>query len=105
VHVLQGIDERHLRTSVAGEPVGELGAITRSPRTASMRAHGEVEVLAIRADEFLDLLRSNGDIAEGTVTLLARRLYAAMADPASLPRDYERAEPSSESSTMPPTSF
>jgi hypothetical protein len=39
------------------------------------------------------------------VTLLARRLYAAMADPASLPRDYERAEPSSESSTMPPTSF
>jgi hypothetical protein len=105
VHVLQGIDERHLRTCVAGEPIGELGAITRSPRTASMRAHGEVEVLAIRADEFLDLLRSNGDVAEGTVTLLARRLYAAMADPASLPRDYERAEPSSESSTMPPTSF
>lgn len=105
VHVLQGIDERHLRTCVPGETVGELGAITRSPRTASMRAHGEVEVLAIRADEFLDLLRSNGDVAEGTVTLLARRLYAAMADPASLPRDYERAEPSSESSTMPPTSF
>jgi CRP-like cAMP-binding protein len=105
VHVLQGIDERHLRTCVAGEPVGELAAITRSPRTASMRAHGEVEVMAIRADEFLDLLRSNGEVAERTVTLLARRLYAAMADPASLPRDYERAEPSSESSTMPPTSF
>jgi LmbE family N-acetylglucosaminyl deacetylase len=102
--VLQGIDERHLRTCVAGEPVGELGAITRSPRTASMRAHGAVEVLAIRADEFLDLLRSNGDVAEGTVTLLARRLYAAMADPATLHRDYERAGPSSESSTMPPTS-
>ena len=102
--MLQGIDERHLRTVVAGEPVGELGAITGSPRTASMRARGEVEVLAIRADEFLELLRSDGDVAEGTVTLLARRLYAAMADPASL-RDYERAEPSSESSTMPPTSF
>jgi LmbE family N-acetylglucosaminyl deacetylase len=104
VDVLQGVDERHLRTCVAGEPVGELGAITRSPRTASMRAHGEVEVLAIRADEFLELLRSDGDVAEGTVTLLARRLYAAMADPASL-RDYEQAEPSSESSTIPPTSF
>jgi len=105
VHVLQGIGERHVRTCGAGEPVGELGAITRSPRTASLRAHGEVELLAIRADEFVDLLRSDGDVAEGMVTLLARRLYAAMADPASLPRDYERAEPSSESSTMPPTSF
>jgi LmbE family N-acetylglucosaminyl deacetylase len=105
VDVLQGVDERHLRTVSAGEPVGELGAITGSPRTASMRARGPVEVLAIRADEFLELLRNNGDLAEGTVTLLARRLYAAMADPASLRRDYERDEPSSESSTTPPTSF
>jgi LmbE family N-acetylglucosaminyl deacetylase len=105
LQVLQGTTERHLRTSGAGEPVGELGAITRSPRTASMRARGEVEVLAIRADEFLELLRSHGDVAEATVTLLARRLYAAMADPASSPRDYEPAAPSSESSTIPPTSF
>ncbi|HET9852465.1 MAG TPA: cyclic nucleotide-binding domain-containing protein [Candidatus Limnocylindrales bacterium] len=105
LEVLQGVDERYLRTCVAGEPVGELAAITRSPRTASMRADGAAEVLAIRADEFLDLLRSDGDVAEGTVTLLARRLYAAMADPGSLPPDYERAEPSSESSTIPPTSF
>ena len=103
--VLQGADERYLRTSVAGEPVGELGAIMRSPRTASIRAHGAAEVLAIRADEFMELLRSHGDVAEATVTLLARRLYAAMADPASPPPDYERAEPRSESSTMPPTSF
>jgi LmbE family N-acetylglucosaminyl deacetylase len=105
VDVLQGIDERHVRTCFAGEPVGELGAITRSPRTASMRALGDVEVLAISADQFMDLLRRDGDVAEGTVTLLARRLYAAMAQPASLPRDYERAEPSSESRTIPPTSF
>jgi LmbE family N-acetylglucosaminyl deacetylase len=83
--VLQGPSERYLRSSEAGEPVGELGAITRSPRTASIRARGDVEVLALSADEFLSLLRSHGDVAEATVTLLARRLYAAMTDPASPP--------------------
>lgn len=86
--VLQGIDQRHLRTCVAGEPIGELAAITSLRRTASLRANGDTEVLVIRSDELLSLLRHHADIAEGMVKLLARRLHAAMADPDS-PAVYE----------------
>jgi CRP-like cAMP-binding protein len=74
---------------VAGEPIGELAAITSLRRTASLRANGDTEVLVIRSDDFLTLLRNQADIAEGMVRLLARRLYAAMADPDSPPVVYE----------------
>ena len=87
--VLQGADQRYLRTCVAGEPIGELAAITSLRRTASLRAKGDTEVLVIRSDEFLSLLRRQGDIAEGMVRLLARRLHAALADVASTPAVYE----------------
>jgi LmbE family N-acetylglucosaminyl deacetylase len=87
--VLQGADQRHLRTCEAGEPIGELAAITSLRRTASLRANGDTEVLVIRSDEFLALLRNQADIAEGMVQLLARRLHAAMADPDSRPPVYE----------------
>jgi LmbE family N-acetylglucosaminyl deacetylase len=87
--VLQGTDLRHLRTCVAGEPIGELAAITSLRRTASLRARGDTEVLAISSDDFLALVRRQSDIAEGMVKLLARRLHAAMADPASNPSVYD----------------
>lgn len=86
--VLQGSDQRYLRTCVAGEPIGELAAITSLRRTASLRANGDTEVLVIRSEEFLGLLRDHADIAEGMVRLLAHRLHAAMADPDS-PTIYE----------------
>jgi LmbE family N-acetylglucosaminyl deacetylase len=87
--VLQGSEQRHLRTCVAGEPIGELAAITSLRRTASLRANGDTEVLVIRSDEFLTLMRNQADIAQGMVTLLARRLHSAMADPDSLPAGYD----------------
>jgi hypothetical protein len=87
--VLQGTDLRHLRTCMAGEPIGELAAITSLRRTASLRANGDTEVLVIRSDEFLALVRRQADIAEGMVKLLARRLHAAMADPGSTPSVYD----------------
>jgi LmbE family N-acetylglucosaminyl deacetylase len=79
--VLQGRDQRHLRTCVAGEPIGELAAITSLHRTASLRANGDTKLLVIRSDEFLALMRTHADLAEGMVTLLAHRLHAAMTDP------------------------
>ena len=71
-------------------PIGELGSDHRScRRTASLRAKGDTEVLVIRSDEFLALVRNHADIAEGMVKLLAHRLYAAMADPGSTPSVYD----------------
>ncbi|MDT7570871.1 MAG: hypothetical protein QOE05_1045 [Actinomycetota bacterium] len=89
LEVLQGTDLRHLRTCVAGEPIGELAAITSLRRTASLRANGDTEVLVIRSDEFLALMRRQPDIAEGVVKLMARRLHAAMADPGAAPSVYD----------------
>jgi LmbE family N-acetylglucosaminyl deacetylase len=74
--VLQG--KRHIRTCVRGEPIGELAALTGHVRTASLRASGETRLLAIRSVDFLELLRSDADIAAEVVQLLARRLHGAM---------------------------
>ena len=74
--VLQG--NHHIRTCVRGEPIGELAALTGHVRTASLRASGETRLLTIRSVDFLELLRSDADIAAEVVQLLARRLYGAM---------------------------
>jgi LmbE family N-acetylglucosaminyl deacetylase len=87
--VLQGPDQRHVRTCEAGEPIGELAAITSLRHTSSLRAQGDTEVLVIRSDDFFTVLRSQADFAEGMVRLLARRLYAATADPDAQPGVYE----------------
>jgi CRP-like cAMP-binding protein len=87
--VLQGPDQRHVRTCGAGEPIGELAAITSLRHTASLRANGDTEVLVIRSDDFLTVLRDQAGFAEGMVRLLARRLYAATADPDAPPATYE----------------
>lgn len=71
--------DRCLRTCGQGEPIGELAAFTGHVRTASLRAKGPTRLLVIRSVDFLDLLRGDADIAAQVVQLLARRLYAAMA--------------------------
>lgn len=43
--------------------VGELGVLTNAPRTATIRAHGEVKALRIDGDMFLDLLADNPGLA------------------------------------------
>ena len=76
---------RHLRTCGPGEAVGELAAFTGLQRTASVCARGDTEVLVLRSQDVLDLLRGDGDIAEEILGLLARRLHAAMAAPDGAP--------------------
>jgi CRP-like cAMP-binding protein len=69
---------RHLATMERGEPVGELAAFTGLPRTASLRARGETDLLVLRSQDMVGLLREDPDIAEQMVGLLARRLHTAM---------------------------
>jgi LmbE family N-acetylglucosaminyl deacetylase len=77
LEVLQG--GRLVHTSERGELIGELAAFTGLRRTASLRSRGETELLVLRSQDFLRLLREDGDIAEQMLGLLARRLHAAMA--------------------------
>ena len=76
LEVLKG--GRHVRTCEPGEAIGELAALTGLRRTASLRARGSTDVLVLRSEEFLALLRTDGEIAEEMLGLLARRLHAAM---------------------------
>jgi len=85
--VLQG--GRHVRTCERGEPIGELAAFTGLRRTASLRARGDTELLVLRSQDVLGLVRGDGEIAEQILGLLARRLHAAMATPDGSAAVYE----------------
>ncbi len=77
LEVLQG--GRLVHTCERGEPIGELAAFTGLRRTASLRARGDTEVLVLRSQDFLELLRGDGELVGQMLALLARRLHAAMA--------------------------
>ena len=85
--VLQG--GRHVRTCERGEPIGELAAFTGLRRTASLRARGDTELLVLRSQDVLGLVRGDGEIAEQILGLLARRLHAAMGAPDGSAAVYE----------------
>jgi CRP-like cAMP-binding protein len=58
----------------SGEAVGELAALADVPRSASLRARGEVRTLSMRGAHFRALLREHPDLAEYVIKLLANRL-------------------------------
>jgi CRP/FNR family transcriptional regulator, cyclic AMP receptor protein len=60
-----------------GELVGELAALTRRPRTATLRARTDVVALAISADDFRALLRTDPDAASAVLDVVIARLDAA----------------------------
>jgi LmbE family N-acetylglucosaminyl deacetylase len=60
--------------ATAGEAVGELAVLTDLPRSASLRAKGDVKVLSMRGEHFRRLLREHWDMAEGVMQMLATRL-------------------------------
>jgi CRP-like cAMP-binding protein len=52
-----------LRRIGRGEVVGELALLTGSPRSASVRAHRDSELLAVAREDFDDLLRKDEEFA------------------------------------------
>ena len=58
----------------AGEVVGELSIITRSPRVASLAAEGGVRTIAIGRREFESMIRERPEIALAVMRVLAQRL-------------------------------
>ena len=54
--------------------VGEMGVIANQPRSATLRAQGEVRCLRILADDFMDLMRDNPEVSLSVLRQLVDRL-------------------------------
>jgi phosphoserine phosphatase RsbU/P len=57
-----------------GEYIGEMSLVTGAPRTASVRAHGEVVLLSMSRTQLMDLLHQHPQMASTMVTVLSHRL-------------------------------
>jgi di/tricarboxylate transporter len=76
-----------------GQYFGEIALILNEPRTASVRAIGEVEVLRLERARFLELIRRNPTVALTVTTKIIGHLRtadAARARPGGLSRTSER---------------
>lgn len=67
-------DELILNRIQAGEYIGEMSLVTGAPRTASVRANGEVMLLSMSREQLMDLLQRHPHLASDMVTVLAHRL-------------------------------
>jgi DASS family divalent anion:Na+ symporter len=64
-------------TCFPGEPLGEMSLFTDAPRSATVRADGEAEVLRLDRGRFLELVRRDPSVALAVATTLSRRLQTA----------------------------
>ena len=58
----------------SGEVIGEMSLLTGEPRSADVRAMGEVELIEVRRAEMKDLLAENEALADALATETAHRL-------------------------------
>src|SRR5512138_275045 len=67
-------DEMILNMIHAGEYIGEMSLITGAPRTASVRARGDVILLSMSRSQLMDLLQRHPHLANDMVGVLSQRL-------------------------------
>lgn len=72
-----GADDEHLMTVGRGAVLGELGLITESPRSASVHARRDTEMLKLTHGEFERLLAEEPTFAVGLTRELGRQLQAS----------------------------
>jgi CRP-like cAMP-binding protein/di/tricarboxylate transporter len=72
--VLAGPDGHRLNTIGPGHYVGELALLVDEPRSATIRADTDGEVLRLERQQFMDLLGRDAPAARAVATTLARRL-------------------------------
>ena len=73
--------ETRLKTLHAGEPFGEMALLTNSPRTATIKAETDCEVLRLDRSSFLDLVREQPSVALSIAATLSRRLAGMLDQP------------------------
>lgn len=79
-----GTGETRLEVLRAGEPFGEMALLTNSPRTASIKAESDCEVLRLERGAFLDLVRQQPGVALAIAATLSRRLARQLDPPSEL---------------------
>lgn len=78
------VDERLVRTLSAGGYFGEISLLRNQPRTATVRARGEVELLALEPAEFVAAVTGHVPAAEQAEVVIGERLAHARPNVASL---------------------
>jgi hypothetical protein len=74
-HTAEGADV-HLATLGSGEIFGEIGLLEETRRTADVRAHSDVEVLALDWRDFKDLLDASDPTARDFMHIVEQRRAA-----------------------------
>ncbi|HLF28399.1 MAG TPA: HEAT repeat domain-containing protein [Anaerolineae bacterium] len=76
VRVVKGSNgsERLLATRRVGDVIGEMAIIDSVPRSATVRAEGEVRTLVIEGNAFKAILRDRPEVALGVLHVLSKRL-------------------------------
>lgn len=69
-----GFGEARIRTLGPGDPLGEMALLTNSPRTATVRADTNGEVLRLERARFLSLVGQEPSVALAIAATLSRRL-------------------------------
>src|SRR6266849_5197328 len=88
-----GAGETCLEVLRAGEPFGEMALLTNSPRTASIKAENDCEVLRLERGAFLDLVRQQPGVALAIAAMLSRRLAGRLDPPDQLDDELAAAAP------------
>src|SRR3954465_4106978 len=76
--------ETRVKVLHAGEPFGEMALLTNSPRTATIKAEADCEVLRLDRSSFLDLVREQPSVALSIAATLSRRLAAMLDQPEAI---------------------
>jgi NTE family protein len=77
VSVENGGRQTAVRTVGPGSALGELALLTRSPRSASVQAVRDSELVEVDAERFEELVRTNSTFAVSLLRELARQLQAS----------------------------
>jgi len=79
IEVMQDVNgqENVIFTAVEGACLGELAILGNIPRTASLRARGDVQLLVINGDHFLPLLKQHPDLSVRMLKLMVTRVLNA----------------------------
>ncbi|MBI4524703.1 MAG: anion permease [Deltaproteobacteria bacterium] len=106
IYASPGADGTETRVAVLGpgDPVGEMALLTNSPRSATVRAEMDGELLRLDRARFLNLVREQPEVAVAMAATLSRRLRAALysADKATTPAERQTTSSAAAAPETPP---
>ena len=68
-----------ITTLIKGECFGEMALLDREPRSSSIRAVTDIDVLKVDEESFYELVSGNIKIIQGIVKILSKRLRQSIA--------------------------